>query len=187
MVRQRFIRTGVARGDFVAVTGVSDAIPADPWDEPPSSPILDQTVRSWIASPVYDRLQAGHAHFLAEFRPVVAEFVSFGQIDYEHAGAGPALDARLCRTEDIATRNGGTVFVVSMGDKGGYLLIVFGAPVAHGDDVRRAVATANELRRQPTARSGSASTAAACTPVCTPARCGRRTRSRATSSMSPHG
>jgi len=136
------------RGDFVCVTGIPGATPSDPWPELPASPILDHTVRSWIAPPVYERLQAGHAHFLAEFRPVVAEFVSFGRIDYEHANAGPALDELLRTTEDVATRNGGAVFVVSMGDKGGYLLIVFGAPVAHGDEVRRAVTTANELRRQ---------------------------------------
>ena len=141
------ISVAEARGDFVRVTGIAGEVPADPWPELPAGAIDDQTVRAWISPTVFDRLRTGHARFLAEFRPVVAVFVSFGGVDYEDAGAGAALDALLRRTQDVLARHGGSVFHVSTGDKGSYLLAVFGAPVAYGDDVRRAVTAADELRQ----------------------------------------
>ena len=150
------ITTTEAEPGFVHVTGLTAAVDPDPWPDLPPGAILDWTARSWIAPAVHERLLTGHARFVAEFRPVVIEFVSFGGIDYEDEGAGVALDALLRRTQDVVSRNGGAVFDVSLGDKGSYLLTVFGAPVTHGDDTRRAATAADELRRigDPTLKIG---------------------------------
>ncbi len=77
--------------------------------------------------------------FLAEFRPVAAVFVSFGEIDYEDPDSGAELDAFIRRAQDVVMGDGGSVFDISLGDKGSYLLAVFSTPVARGDEVRRAV------------------------------------------------
>ena len=42
---------------------------------------------------------------------------------------------------------GGNLLQLTIGDKGAYLYAIFGAPVAHEDDARRAVAAALDLRR----------------------------------------
>src|SRR5262249_27950468 len=131
--------------DFVRVEALRATVPADPWPELPDLDSPD--ARPWLPAPVWERLRAGHTRLLAEFRPVVALFVSFGGIDYDDTDAGRALDAFLRATQETVDRSGGSVFDVIMGDKGSYLLAVFGAPVAHGDDVRRAVTAADELRR----------------------------------------
>lgn len=133
--------------EFLRVTGLRDGVAADPWSPLPAGVIHDQIVRAWIPPTVYERLQAGHGRFLAEFRPVVAEFVSFAGIDYEDAEAGRTFDVVLRRIQAVLARNGGTISDISTGDKGSYLLAVFGAPVAHGDHVRRAATAANELHR----------------------------------------
>jgi predicted ATPase/class 3 adenylate cyclase len=138
---------GERRDGFVLLAGLEAPAARDPWPELAPGAILDPIVMPWVAPPVYERLQAGHARFLSEFRPVVVEFVSFRGIDYEDADAREALDASLRRTQEILGRNGGGVFDVNMGDKGSYLLAVFGAPTTHGDDVRRAATAADELRR----------------------------------------
>ena len=43
----------------------------------------------------------------------------------------------------------GALIDITIGDKGNYLYATFGAPLAHEDDTRRAVAAALELRRPP--------------------------------------
>ena len=136
--------------EFVRVTGVSAPVAADPWAAPTETLIAQEAMRAWMAPAVYDRIRGGQARFLAEFRPVAAVFVSFAQIDYEDPDAGAELDAFIRQAQDVVMGDGGSVFDISLGDKGSYLLAVFGAPVARGDDVRRAVTAANELRRRAT-------------------------------------
>jgi adenylate cyclase len=134
-------------GEFVRVTGLRRPVAADPWPVPVAQRFDDYVLQAWMAPAVYAGVRAGQGRFLAEFRPVAVLFVAFGGIDYEDGAAGAALDAFIRRTQDIVMRDGGSVFDISMGDKGSYLLAVFGAPVARGDDVRRAVGAAHHLRR----------------------------------------
>ena len=90
------------------------------------------------------------SRFLAEFRPIAALFAKFGGLDYEADPQAPEhMDAFIRWAMAVVMRHGGFMFNVSTGDKGSYFFAVFGAPVAHGDDVRRAVAAAHELRHPP--------------------------------------
>lgn len=111
-------------------------------------------LRPWVLAPVYQTERSGHTRFLAEFRQVAALFASFDGIDYDADDAGDRLDALMRGWIEIVTRHGGYLFDISIGDKGSCFLVVFGAPQAHGDDVRRAVAAADELRHAGVSRIG---------------------------------
>ena len=136
-----------AHDGFARVTELRRAPEIDPWPALAPDAIDEPTLRSWLLPAVYDRLLSGHSHFLAEFRPVAALFVSQAAIELGDAAVQARLDAFIRRMQDVVARHGGSVFDVSIGDKGSCVLAVFGAPVAYGDDVRRAVAAADELRR----------------------------------------
>lgn len=135
------------RGGYVVAERLREPVAEDPWPAPESTQLDENAVRPWMPPPVYERIRAGQARFLAEFRPVVAMFVSFGGIDYEADGAEADLNAFIRQAQATVADNGGSVFDVSMGDKGSYLLAVFGAPTATGSEARGAATAADELRR----------------------------------------
>jgi class 3 adenylate cyclase/tetratricopeptide (TPR) repeat protein len=139
----KVITTGEERDGFVCVTGLTVDVEADPWPEIPEGRLADDAVRSWIVPAIRERLGAGPGHLLAEFRPVVTMFVSF---EADDTGAPGQFDAVVRRVQTVVQQRGGSIGTVSVGDKGSYLLAVFGAPVAHGDDVRRAVTAAQQIR-----------------------------------------
>lgn len=122
--------------------------------EPVSLSTLDksldeQLIRSWVLPPVYARLR-NQERFLAEIRPAAALFVRFSGIDYE---ADPAAEEQLNRyirwVQSIVSRYQGSLIQLTTGDKGTYLYIAFGAPIAHDDNAERAAATALNLRETP--------------------------------------
>ncbi|MCC6628603.1 MAG: tetratricopeptide repeat protein [Chloroflexi bacterium] len=139
-----------AAGGAYAVAG--DLItPVAPQSWPPlPAPLASETVRPWLLSAVYDRLRAGRGDFLAELRPAVALFLRFAGLDFAHdAAAGPALDGYIRWVQGIVASHGGTLIQVTTGDKGSYLYVAFGAPVAHEDNAARAVAAALALQTPP--------------------------------------
>src|SRR5829696_6393715 len=102
----------------------------------------DQT-RAWVPPLVLRRLENHADPFLADLRPNASLFVSFGGIDFdEDDQAGGLLDAFIRRVQQVLTRYEGSLLDLTIGDKGSYLLAVFGAAVAHDDDAARAVAAA---------------------------------------------
>ncbi len=126
-----------------------------PCDPPPpdEAPELDdETARPWLLPPVYNQLRQGSAEFLAGLRPAVPLFVQFSGIDYDgDDDAGKKLDALVRHTQRVLDRYEGFLVQITIGDKGSYLYISFGAPVAHEDDSGRAAAAALELRDIPRA------------------------------------
>ncbi|MFO7634253.1 MAG: adenylate/guanylate cyclase domain-containing protein [Caldilinea sp.] len=119
---------------------------------PASWPLIDpaalteSAVRPWVLAPVYERLRSGLGDFLAELRPTVALFLRFGGIDYDgDEQAGARLDAYIRWVQLIVARYDGTLIDLNIGDKGSYLYINFGAPLAHENDAERAAATALAL------------------------------------------
>jgi len=124
--------------------------------EPPQLPELDvqklneEEVRTWLLRPVYRRLNRGMGDFLAEIRPTVAVFVRFSGIDYDgDDAAGEKLDALIRAMQVIVDRYEGTLLDLNIGDKGSYLYINFGAPLAHENNTTRAASAALELRDLP--------------------------------------
>jgi adenylate cyclase len=134
--------------------GVITALLADP--QPPELPPLavenlnEEEVRTWLLHPVYRRLRRGLGDFLAEIRPTVAVFMRFSGIDYDgDDAAGEKLDAMIRAIQAIVDKYEGTLIDLNIGDKGSYLYVNFGAPLAHENNATRAASAALELRDLP--------------------------------------
>lgn len=140
-------------GDASPAVAVIHAL-SKPVDEAPwpalAHPLSEAEIQPWLLQPVYERLRHGLGDFLAELRPTVALFVRFVGIDYDHdPAAGETLDSYIRWVQAVVDRYAGTLIDVNMGDKGSYLYINFGAPLAHEDNAARAAAAALELRQPP--------------------------------------
>lgn len=140
-----------ARENRFAVVGhLNVEVPATPWPSLDPDSLSEEQVRSWVLSSVYSRVRSGQGTFLAELRPAVALFLHFGDLDYDNDEDAPAkLDAFVRWVQSVVARYDGSVLQLSIGDKGSYLQMTFGAPIAHDDDAARAVSAALELRRRP--------------------------------------
>ncbi len=135
---------------FAVVAGLTTAVPAQPWPELPPNCLPDEQCRAWLPPAVYRRLADGPRQFLAELRPAVALFARFIGIDYDRdPKAGGRLDAFVRWVQGIVEHQEGALLQLTIGDKGSYLYVAFGAPIAHSDDEVRAVETALALRSLP--------------------------------------
>ena len=134
---------------FYAVGELRSEVQADPWPELPPDALNEAEVRPWLLAPVYERLRAGQGEFLAELRPAVAHFLRFEGIDYDRdESAGEKLNDFVWRVQRILKAYDGTLVDLTTGDKGSYLYLTFGAPLAHEDDVERAASAALDLRSE---------------------------------------
>ncbi|HLZ67496.1 MAG TPA: tetratricopeptide repeat protein [Aliidongia sp.] len=107
----------------------------------------EEVVRQWLLPVIYERLCARRGEFIAELRPACPVFVRFGGIDYDNDEEAIAkLDTFIRGVQHIVMPFGGNLLHLSLGDKGAYLCVVFGAPVAHEDDAARAAAASLKLR-----------------------------------------
>lgn len=132
---------------FAVLTGLLTRVDIHPWPEIPAEAIAAEIARPWLLPAVYERLQAGQGEFLAELRPVVSFFLRFSGIDFESdPTAGEKLDNYLRQVQQSLARYEASLVQLTIGDKGSYLQAAFGAPVAHEDDSRRALAVALELK-----------------------------------------
>ena len=112
--------------------------------------MTEDQVRPWLLTPVYARLRSGMGDFLAELRPTVAVFLRFSGIDYDgDEAAGEKLDAFIRGVQGIVERYRGTLVDLNIGDKGSYIYMNFGAPIAHEDNAARAASAALELLALP--------------------------------------
>jgi class 3 adenylate cyclase/tetratricopeptide (TPR) repeat protein len=145
-------RTDQETGERFAVLSqlqiVDFRLQIDPVDsQSPISNLQSEIVRPWLLPAVYERHQAGLGDFLTELRPAVALFLRFSGIDFVGDPAASAkLDTLIRLVQHKVTRYDGTLLQLTIGDKGSYLYVVFGAPTAHEDDARRTVVAALELR-----------------------------------------
>ena len=110
-------------------------------------PPAPNKLRVWLHGTVYEREQAGDESFLTEFRPCVALFMRFIGIDYDADIAEKQLDTFIRQAQSIVERYDGTFLQITIGDKGSYAYINFGALSVHEDDARRAVKTALDLKK----------------------------------------
>ncbi|MEZ4709623.1 MAG: tetratricopeptide repeat protein [Caldilineaceae bacterium] len=135
---------------FHAIAEFSSTPPLLHSSTAPSPPLSPTQLRPWLLPTVFTRLATQDDRFLAELRPAAALFIKFSGIDYDHdEGAGQKLDAFIRTVQNVLARYEGALIQLTTGDKGSYLYAAFGAPIAHDDDLERAVAAALELRRAP--------------------------------------
>ena len=137
---------------FAIATGLTRPVEKSQAREP--VPLVEpEILRAWLPRAVYEREQAGQETFLTEFRPAVALFLRFVGLDYEGDEAQTQLDTFLRRVQAILARYEGTLIQWTIGDKGSYAYLNFGALNVHEDDARRAVKAAFELRAAASALS----------------------------------
>jgi predicted ATPase/class 3 adenylate cyclase len=131
----------------VVITLTPPAVPVDPH---PVTLLPEAEASAWVLPPVYARLQSEGGRFLAELRPATALFLKFTGLDYDHdPEAANKLDQYIRWVQGIVNHYEGALIQLTTGDKGTYLYAAFGAPIAHDDDIRRAVTAALELRTPP--------------------------------------
>src|SRR6266498_632178 len=119
----------------------------EPWPVLTSNTLNLDLLRSWMLPPVFERLMSGMGEFLTELRPTVAMFLHFSGIDYDSdPDAESKLGAYLQTLQSILVSYHSYMLQLTIGDKGSYLYISFGAPLAHEDDAVRALSAALELR-----------------------------------------
>jgi class 3 adenylate cyclase/tetratricopeptide (TPR) repeat protein len=93
-----------------------------------------------------DRVRAGHLRFINEHRRVTVVFGRFEDFDYDRdPAAGSRLQSFAGPLVRTVERYGGYLRQIHMGDKGSTYIALFGAPIAHDDDERRALRCALEL------------------------------------------
>jgi class 3 adenylate cyclase/predicted ATPase len=114
-----------------------------------ASLVTDNSVlRPFIHHAVYEREISGQGSFLTEFRPCVALFIRFSGLDYEGDGENTRLDEFVQTVQRVVERYQGTLLQITIGDKGSYAYVNFGALSAHEDDSKRAVKAALEIRNK---------------------------------------
>lgn len=122
--------------------------PAPEWRQAAAASLPDAEARPWLLAWVYEQIQARTGEFLAELRPVAALFLRFTGLDYDgDEQAGEKLNTLVVQVQTIVNRFEGTLLQLTIGDKGSFLYAVFGAPLAHEDDPRRAVSAGLELQQ----------------------------------------
>jgi class 3 adenylate cyclase/tetratricopeptide (TPR) repeat protein len=143
-------REGEPGSRFAVVIGLNREVKDNPWPILPEDALSEGMVRPWILPATYERVISGQDKFQAELRPAVALFLRFGGIDYDGDGAaGEKLDAYVRWVQGTIAQYDGSLLQVTIGDKGSYLYIAFGAPVAHEDDAVRATLAALQLHQMP--------------------------------------
>ena len=117
-------------------------------DDQKETPFMEGILlRPWLLPAIASHFQAGLGEYLTELRPAVALFVRFTGIDYDHdLEAEVKLDRFVRLTQGIVKRYEGNVLQLTIGDKGSYLYVAFGAPFAHEDDVPRSLDAALDIR-----------------------------------------
>jgi hypothetical protein len=109
-------------------------------EQTPIPELSIEQLRDWLHKAQLDREQS----FLTEFRPCAVLFVRFTGIDYDADDAETQLDTFIRQMQAITSRHEGDLLQITIGDKGSYVYINFGALNAHEDDARTA---GNRARR----------------------------------------
>jgi class 3 adenylate cyclase len=132
---------------LAVVGGLTREVAAPGWPDLPPDSISDSQAQPWLLPSVFEKVSAGKSDFLSELRPAVALFMQFSGVDYDADGEAEAkLNTFISWVEQVVDQHEGALLQITVGDKGSYLYIAFGVPVAHADDATRAVAAALELQ-----------------------------------------
>lgn len=136
-------------GRFAVLEKLTRPIPEKPWPELPDVFLEAETdhLDRWLLPPVYDRLAADQGDFLTETRPAAILFHNFQGFDFDNDPETPEkLDRFIQAVQQLFSRFEGQMLQLIIGDKGSFLYGAFGAPIAHDDDMARAVAAGKALQ-----------------------------------------
>ncbi len=125
-------------GGIAGARSPEPAVPC-PWPDRYAEDLPAEVLRPWMPGEIYRRLTEGEAGFVAELRQVVALFI---QLDCPDA----ALPAQIARIQELLLPYEAWLNQVEVLDKGTVLVVLFGAPVAHGDEPLRAMEAGLALR-----------------------------------------
>lgn len=132
---------------FAVIDEKTKLTEANPWPEIPE--LQDEVARKWVFASIYDRIKDKEIEFLTELRQAVPMFLNFTGLDYDHdENAGQKLDQFIRRVQFILARYEGYLCQLTIGDKGSNIFIAFGAPLAHEDNINRALTAAVKLREE---------------------------------------
>jgi class 3 adenylate cyclase/tetratricopeptide (TPR) repeat protein len=139
-----------------AATGFAPLDPACLIDVPPPSaagaplPALSQAASDraagFLSEALARRIVSNQSALLNEHRHIGVLFAAFTCPGGLAADDAAALRAYFAQVFAVVQRYAGYVNKIDIGDKGCTYLVVFGAPVAHEDDVARALRCALELQ-----------------------------------------
>ena len=107
----------------------------------------DALLRPWVPPALYLRETEGEGDFASEFRPCAVLFARFVGIDWNGDESEAQLDRYVRLLQSSASEQGGELLQVTIGDKGSYAYLAFGAMAAHDDDARRAARAALAIRQ----------------------------------------
>lgn len=139
-------RMGPDETSVAAVEQLHASVAATGWD-----PISEQQLGTEALLPWVDRkLRERPEERVAELRACVTLFIHFTGLEFDTNPRAPEeLDAFVRWAQGIVERHGGTLMQITMGDKGSYAYVTFGAPVAREDQADQAVSCALDLRPGP--------------------------------------
>lgn len=131
---------------FTVVAGLEGQPATLPWPEPDEARLPAESLRTWVHPPIFESIAEGQGDFLTELRPATALFMRFGGIDFdEDPESGDKMDRLTRWAQGVLNPYEAIITHPTIGDKGSFLCISFGAPTAHDDDPQRAAAAALEL------------------------------------------
>ncbi|NUM46969.1 MAG: tetratricopeptide repeat protein [Anaerolineales bacterium] len=106
-----------------------------------------RTVSMFLHPTISQRVREDLMSFINEHRKVTVLFVRFENLDYDHdPQVGDTLQRYFSKVVEIIYSYDGYLNKIDMGDKGSKYIVVFGAPIAHEDDVERALQCALDLQ-----------------------------------------
>ncbi|MEM7798908.1 MAG: tetratricopeptide repeat protein [Chloroflexota bacterium] len=132
---------------FGVVAKVLTDITPNPWPELDKEHFPSGALSDWTLPPVYHRLEAGQSDFLTETRPTAIIFHNFTGFDFDGDVEAPnKLDQFIRSVQHVFQRYEGFLLQLLIGYKGSFIYGAFGAPIAHTDDIPRAIAASKELQ-----------------------------------------
>lgn len=150
LVVQDWVTERASGKRFAVAVSLSQPVPDCPWPLVALEAINETQARSWLLPVVYERVRSGKSAYLAELRQAVALMLNFTGIDFESdPRAGSKLDRFTRWVQGVLSQYEGSIIQLTIGEKGSFFYLAFGAPVAHEDDAARAVAAALDLHSPP--------------------------------------
>jgi class 3 adenylate cyclase/tetratricopeptide (TPR) repeat protein len=138
---------GASHDGFCTVEGIGVREPAAAPDPPGLLSDDVEAVLSRFAQPaIAGRIKRGAEGLIEEHRRITSVFAAFDLGDLVSEDALGRLQRYVADVAPVIHRFGGDLKEVSAGDKGSFVIAIFGAPTSHDDDSSRALACALALR-----------------------------------------